>query len=39
VTVVLRLANAPETLLRVYAREVEQGQAGAAASLGERLDG
>ena len=33
------LRPAPETLLRVYAQEVEQGQEGVAASLAARLDG
>jgi integrase len=39
VTVAARLGNSPETLLRVYAQEIEQGQTGVAASLAERLDG
>ena len=39
VTVAARLVHSPETLLRVYAQEVEQGQEGVAASLASRLDG
>ncbi len=39
VTVAARLGHSPETLLRVYAQEVEQGQEGVAASLAARLDG
>jgi integrase len=39
VTVAARLGHSPETLLRVYAQEVEQGQEGVAASLASRLDG
>lgn len=38
VTVAARLGHSPETLLRVYAQEVEQGQEGVAASLAARLD-
>ncbi len=37
VTVAARLGHSPETLLRVYAQEVEQGQEGVAASLAARL--
>lgn len=39
VTVAARLGNSPETLLRVYAQEIEQGQTSVAASLAARLDG
>lgn len=39
VSVAARLGNSPETLLRVYAQEIEQGQVGVAASLAARLDG
>jgi integrase len=39
VTVAARLGNSPETLLRVYAQEIERGQTGVAASLAARLDG
>ncbi len=39
VTVAARLGHSPETLLRVYAQEIEQGQEGVAASLAARLDG
>jgi integrase len=39
VTVAARLGHSPETLLRVYAQEVEQGQEGVAASLASRLGG
>jgi len=39
VTVAARLGHSPETLLRVYAQEIEQGQVGVAASLAARLDG
>jgi len=39
VTVAARLGNSPETLLRVYAQEIEQGQLGVAASLAARLKG
>lgn len=39
VTVAARLGHSPDTLLRVYAQEIEQGQAGVAASLAARLDG
>lgn len=38
VTVAARLGHSPETLLRVYAQEIEQGQEGVAASLASRLD-
>lgn len=38
VTVAARLGHSPETLLRVYAQEVEEGQAEVAASLAARLD-
>ena len=38
VTVAARLGHSPETLLRVYAREIEEGQEGVAASLAARLD-
>lgn len=39
VTVAARLGHSPDTLLRVYAQEIERGQAGVAASLAARLDG
>jgi integrase len=39
VTVAARLGHSPDTLLRVYAQEIEKGQAGVAASLAARLDG
>ncbi|MBA2279760.1 MAG: site-specific integrase, partial [Actinomycetota bacterium] len=39
VTVAARLGHSPDTLLRVYAQEIEQGQVGVAASLAARLDG
>jgi integrase len=39
VTVAARLGHSPETLLRVYAQEIEHGQADVAASLAARLDG
>lgn len=39
VTVAARLGHSPETLLRVYAQEIEEGQVGVAASLAARLDG
>jgi integrase len=39
VTVAARLGHSPETLLRIYAQEIEQGQVGVAASLAARLDG
>jgi len=39
VTVASRLGHSPETLLKVYAQEIEQGQVGVAASLAARLDG
>ncbi len=38
VTVAGRLGHSPETLLRVYAQEIEQGQVGVAASLAARLN-
>lgn len=38
VTVAARLGHSPETLLRVYAQEIEEGQEGVAASLAARLD-
>jgi integrase len=38
VTVASRLGHSPETLMRIYAQEIEQGQAGVAASLAARLD-
>jgi integrase len=37
VTVAARLGHSPETLLRVYGQEIENGQAGVAASLAARL--
>jgi integrase len=39
VTVAARLGHSPETLLRIYAQEVEHGQVDVAASLAARLDG
>lgn len=39
VTVAARLGHSPDTLLRIYAQEIEQGQTGVAASLAARLDG
>jgi integrase len=39
VTVAVRLGHSPETLLRVYAQEIEQGQEGVATALAFRLDG
>lgn len=39
VTVAARLGHSPETLLRVYAQEIEEGQTDVAASLAARLDG
>ena len=39
VTVAARLGHSPDTLLRIYAQEIEQGQVGVAASLAARLDG
>lgn len=39
VTVAARLGHSPETLMRVYAQEIEKGQEGVAASLAARLDG
>jgi integrase len=38
VTVAARLGHSPDTLLRIYAQEIEQGQVGVAASLAARLD-
>lgn len=38
VTVAARLGHSPETLLRVYAQQIEEGQEGVAASLAARLD-
>jgi len=38
VSVAARLGHSPETLLRIYAQEIEQGQEGVAASLASRLD-
>lgn len=38
VTVAARLGHSPETLLRIYAQEVEHGQVDVAASLAARLD-
>jgi integrase len=38
VTVAARLGHSPETLLRVYAQEIEHGQVDVAASLAARLD-
>ncbi len=39
VTVASRLGHSPETLLRIYAQEIEHGQVDVAASLAARLDG
>lgn len=39
VTVAARLGHSPETLLRVYAQEIDDGQVDVAASLAARLDG
>ncbi len=39
VTVAARLGHLPETLLRIYAQEIEHGQVDVAASLAARLDG
>jgi integrase len=39
VTVAARLGHSPDTLLRIYAQEIEEGQAEVAASLAARLDG
>ena len=39
VTVAARLGHSPDTLLRIYAQEIEKGQVGVAASLAARLDG
>jgi integrase len=39
VTVAARLGHSPETLLRIYAQEIEAGQVEVAASLAARLDG
>ena len=38
VTVAARLGHSPETLLRIYGQEIEEGQDGVAASLAARLD-
>lgn len=38
VTVAARLGHSPETLLRIYAQEIEAGQEGVAASLAARID-
>jgi integrase len=38
VTVAARLGHSPETLLRIYAQEIEHGQVDVAASLAARLD-
>lgn len=38
VTVASRLGHSPETLLRIYAQEIEDGQVDVAASLASRLD-
>lgn len=38
VTVAARLGHSPETLMRVYAQEIEHGQTDVAASLALRLD-
>ena len=37
VTVAARLGHSPDTLLRIYAQEIEEGQVGVAASLAARL--
>lgn len=39
VTVAARLGHSPETLLRIYAQEIDDGQVDVAASLASRLDG
>ena len=39
VTVAARLGHSPDTLLRIYAQEIEAGQVDVAASLAARLDG
>jgi integrase len=39
VTVAARLGHSPETLLHIYAQEIEHGQVEVAASLAARLDG
>ena len=39
VTVAARLGHSPDTLLRIYAQEIEKGQVGVAASLAARIDG
>jgi integrase len=39
VTVAARLGHSPDTLLRIYAQEIEEGQVEVAASLAARLDG
>lgn len=38
VTVAARLGHSPDTLLRIYAQEIEKGQVGVAASLAAHLD-
>lgn len=38
VTVAARLGHSPETLLRIYAQEIDDGQVDVAASLASRLD-
>lgn len=38
VTVAARLGHSPETLLRIYAQEIDDGQIEVAASLASRLD-
>jgi len=38
VTVAARLGHSPETLLRVYAQEIDDGQSEVAASLASRID-
>lgn len=38
VTVAARLGHSPETLLRIYAQEIDDGQVGVAATLASRLD-
>lgn len=38
VTVAARLGHSPETLLRIYAQEIDEGQVDVAASLAARLD-
>lgn len=39
VTVAARLGHSPDTLMRVYAQEIEKGQTAVATSLAARLDG